>query len=216
MVTAVALVLLTIITRLASPTLQIWNFVPAGAIALYAGARLPKRWSWAVPVVAMILSDIALEYVHPWPYAQLTRWTVYLTLAATTFLGMVSKRPKTALLVPGLGVADDHDVVMVCKRPKTPLWVLPVLSLSASGLFFVTSNLATWAEGQLYPLTFQGLVQCYLAALPFLKNTILADLLGTALLFSLGPVFERAGRAYRVRSSEPSVELVRVDQDHVG
>ena len=192
MVTAVALVLLTIITRLASPTLQIWNFVPAGAIALYAGARLPKRWSWAVPVVAMILSDIALEYVHPWPYPRMTRWTVYLTLAATTWLGMIAKRPKSSL------------------------WVLPVLSLGASGLFFVTSNLATWAEGQLYPLTFQGLVLCYFEAIPFLKNTILADLVGTALLFSLGPVLERVGaRVARASSSKPSVELAPVDRNHV-
>ncbi len=171
MVTGITLVLLAIITRLLSPTYQIWNFVPVGAIALYAGARLPRRWAWAVPMVAMILSDIVLEYVHPWPYPELTRWTVYLTLAATTWLGLIAK------------------------RPKTPLWVLPILSLGASTLFFVTTNLATWAEGQLYPLTAAGLVACYASALEFhfLRNTVLADLLGTALLFGLGPIFERVG-----------------------
>ncbi len=140
----------------------------------------------------MILSDIALEYIHPWPYPQLTRWTVYLTLAATTCLGMVAK------------------------RPKSPLWVLPLLSLGASGLFFVTSNLATWAEGQLYPLTIQGLNLCYIEAIPFLKNTVIADLVGTALLFSVGPVLERVGaRAARALSSRPSVELAPVDRNHV-
>ncbi len=51
MATAVTLVLLTIITRLISPTFQIWNLVPAGAIALYAARAYQSvghgrfRWS---------------------------------------------------------------------------------------------------------------------------------------------------------------------------
>ena len=41
-------------------------------------------------------------------------------------------------------------------------------------------------------MTVQGLVACYVAAIPFFGSTIAADLLGTAVLFGLGPVFERA------------------------
>jgi hypothetical protein len=180
MVTAVSLVLIALITRLVFPVYHIWNFVPVGAMALYAGARLPRRWAWAVPMVAMILSDMVLAYVQPWPYPATTRATVYLTLAATTWLGLIAR------------------------RPKAPLWVLPVLSLCASSLFFVTTNLATWAEGQLYPLTTAGLVACYAAALELSKNTALADLVGTALLFGLGPVIERAAGRLARAWSDPS------------
>ena len=192
MVTALSLVLLALITRLVFPAYQIWNFVPIGAIALYAGARLPRRWAWAVPMVAMILSDIVLDYLQPWPYDQWTRWTVYLTLAATTWLGLIAQ------------------------RPKSPLWVLPVLSVGASTLFFVTTNLATWAEGHLYPLTAAGLVACYYAGLEFLRNSIFANLVGTALLFGLGPVLERAAGRLAQAWSGPSERALNATETHSG
>jgi hypothetical protein len=78
------------------------------------------------------------------------------------------------------------------RRPRRRLALLPALSLGTSLIFFVTSNFATWAEGLLYPRTFSGLMTCYYMALPFLRNTVVADLLGTALLFSIGPILENA------------------------
>jgi hypothetical protein len=184
MVTAITLVVLAVITRLLFPSYHIWNFVPMGAVALYAGSRLPRRWAWAVPIVGMVLSDIVLDYGTHRPVFELTRWTVYLTLAATPWLGRLANRPKFGR------------------------WLLPVLSVGASTLFFVMSNLATWGEGQLYPLTIQGLGQCYYKAIPFFANTVLADLLGTAVLFGLGPVVERAAR----RVARPKRDAVNSHQ----
>jgi hypothetical protein len=168
MITGILLVALAVACRLLSPALHIWNFVPVGAVALYAGARLPRRWAWAVPFVAMVLSDVILDHGRNRPVFELTRWTVYATLAATAWLGLIARSPKV--------------------RP----WMLPGLSLLGSTLFFVTTNFATWAEGQLYPLTWAGLVDCYFAAIPFHRHTVVAELLGTCVLFGLGPVFERA------------------------
>src|SRR5262245_62076319 len=53
MLTAITLVVLAVVCRLLTPVLHGWNFVPMGALALYAGARLPRRWAWVVPIVAM-------------------------------------------------------------------------------------------------------------------------------------------------------------------
>jgi len=177
MLTAIALAVVAILFRLASPILLTWNFVPMGAVALYAGARLPRRWAWLVPVAALILSDIVLDYGMQRPFLYLSRWTIYGTIAATTLLGPIANLPKIGR------------------------WLLPFLSLGGSTLFFLTTNLATWAEGQLYPLTLPGLVECYTLALPFFRPTILADLLGTGLLFGVGPVFERVAR----RLSQPQL-----------
>jgi len=184
MVTAITLVLLAVVSRLIFPMYHLWNFVPAGALALYAGSRLPRRWAWGVPVAAMVLSDLALDYGAHRPVFELTRWTVYATLAATTWLGPIANRPKLGR------------------------WMLPLLSVSASTLFFVTSNLATWAEGQLYPLTGAGLVVCFQMAVPFYQNTVLADLLGTAVLFGFGPAIARAAsRLARAGSRGPDAKL---------
>jgi hypothetical protein len=168
MFTGIVLVGLAVACRLLSPVFHIWNFVPAGAVALYAGSRLPRRWAWAVPLAAMFLSDLILNDGDRYPIFSLARWTVYGTLAATTLLGRVARSPRV--------------------RP----WMLPGLGVSASVLFFVTTNFATWAEGQLYPMTWSGLTTCYVMAIPFFWNTLAADLLGTCVLFGLGPVFERA------------------------
>jgi hypothetical protein len=170
MLTAIVLTVLAILCRLCSPIFHTWNFVPMGAVALYAGSRLPRRWAWLVPVTAIVFSDLLLDFGTPRPLFELSRWTVYATLAATALLGPIANLPKIGR------------------------WLLPILPLSASALFFLTTNLATWAEGRLYPLTLAGLVECYALALPFFGRTIMADLVGTGLLFGLGPVFERLVR----------------------
>ena len=37
------------------------NFVAIGAIALFAGAKLPKRWAFIVPLSIYVLSDLIID-----------------------------------------------------------------------------------------------------------------------------------------------------------
>ena len=52
-------------------------------------------------------------------------------------------------------------------------------------LFFVFTNFAVWASGQLYPRSFEGFLMCYTAAIPFFKNQISGDLFYSTLLFGV-------------------------------
>ena len=56
-------------------------------------------------------------------------------------------------------------------------------SVGAATFFFVVSNLGVWATDGLYPLTFPGLVACYVAAIPFFQNWLVGTLFYSALLF---------------------------------
>ncbi len=56
-------------------------------------------------------------------------------------------------------------------------------SLAAATFFFIVSNFSVWAFDGLYPLTLQGLVTCYIAAIPFFQNWLVATLVYSALLF---------------------------------
>jgi hypothetical protein len=56
-------------------------------------------------------------------------------------------------------------------------------ALLSSLVFFVVTNFGVWAFDSLYPKTFPGLVACYAAAIPFFRNTLLGDLMYTAILF---------------------------------
>ncbi len=66
-------------------------------------------------------------------------------------------------------------------RNNPSLWRVGGVSTAGALLFFIVSNFGVWAEGLLYPKTVQGLVDCYIAALPFLRNSLAGDL-----LFSVG------------------------------
>ena len=50
-------------------------------------------------------------------------------------------------------------------------------------LFFVLTNFGVWALENLYPKTWAGFADCYVAAIPFFCNTLVSNLLYSALLF---------------------------------
>jgi hypothetical protein len=61
-------------------------------------------------------------------------------------------------------------------------WVkLMGMGLLSASVFFVISNFGFWMTGILYPKTAQGLLECYLAAVPFFENQLVGDI-----AFSLG------------------------------
>ena len=41
------------------------NFAPIAALGLFGGAYLPKRYAIIVPLIAMVISDYLLLYIHP-------------------------------------------------------------------------------------------------------------------------------------------------------
>jgi hypothetical protein len=177
MAASVALILIGVLARLV-PHLP--NAAPIGALALYAGARLPRRWAFLIPLAAMAFSDCVLDYWYGvgWPSFGPTRLTIYGTYALIAVLGALPGRDARRLVRVGM-------------------------SAGASTLFYITTNFAVWANDHeaTYPATLAGLVACYVAALPFYGNTLLSDLGGTALLFGLeAPVrrlWERSVRRTR-------------------
>lgn len=142
------------------------NAVAIGAVSLFAGAKLPRRWAWIVPIGSMALADIWLDWgTTNATVFTVSRVTIYLTYVAICFIGQFARW------------LTEH---------KATIAVLP-LSFACSCLFFVTTNFAEWAAGplKLYPHTFAGLVECYASALPFFQNTVYADLAGVTVLFGL-------------------------------
>lgn len=57
-------------------------------------------------------------------------------------------------------------------------------SLAGSILFFVVTNFGVWISSQVtYPHTAAGLMQCYVAAIPFFRNTVAGDLVYVGVMF---------------------------------
>lgn len=65
---------------------------------------------------------------------------------------------------------------------QTPVKVTSYALLSSS-LFFLITNFGVWAMGGMYPMTASGLVNSYVAAIPFFDNQIYGDLFFSGVLF---------------------------------
>jgi hypothetical protein len=71
------------------------------------------------------------------------------------------------------------------RRTENPL-AIGAAALAGSIQFFLITNFAAWiAMGHAYPQTFQGLMQCYAAGVPFYWRTLASDLLYSGGLFGL-------------------------------
>ena len=52
-----------------------------------------------------------------------------------------------------------------------------IFSLVGSILFFIVSNFGVWLLGNLYEKNISGLINCYVLAIPFYKNTLISTLI---------------------------------------
>jgi len=143
-----------------------FSFTPVAAALLYFGARMPRKQMW-IPVVLLAASDVYLTrvtYAYPVTADHFVTWAWY---AAMVLLGGVLIKGFSAIRI---GAA----------------------SLTASVSFFLISNFAVWMVWRdMYPKTFNGLIACYVAGLPFFRNSVVSDLLFTAAFFGIGYLASR-------------------------
>jgi hypothetical protein len=137
-----------------------YNFIPVFSCILLFGACRPKR-EFPIPILALMGVDSFLT-THRYGYAltgdHAITWTWYLVvmILGAAMLGTTVSIPRI------LGV-----------------------SLLASVSFFVVSNLAVWAAWGMYAKTLGGMEACYIAALPFFRNSIVTELVFSLLILGL-------------------------------
>ena len=60
---------------------------------------------------------------------------------------------------------------------------LAITGISGSLIFFIITNFSVWLSDGLYSMTVDGLIQCYIMAIPFFHNTLISTLLFLGILF---------------------------------
>ena len=68
-------------------------------------------------------------------------------------------------------------------RNRIKIGSVLLATLVSSLLFFVVTNFAVWIGSPFYPQNFAGLIECYIAGLPFLNNGVLGDLFYNTIFF---------------------------------
>ncbi|MCE2495070.1 MAG: hypothetical protein J4F31_00550 [Flavobacteriales bacterium] len=144
------------------------NFTALGAIALFAGAKIGKQYlDFLIPVAALWLSDLLVNNIL---YAAYYDSFIFFTEG---FMYMAISMVLS---------------VMVGRLVLSKMTTCRLLSgtLISSVLFFVITNFGVWmATTPGYPQSFQGLMLCYEAAIPFFRNEFLGTLVYSGVFFGL-------------------------------
>ncbi len=129
------------------------NFTPIAAIALFGGTFLKRKDLAFLIPVAAMLLSDVVLGFHT------TMFPVY-----ASFIAIV-----------GMGLFLQNRLTVVNTLTA---------SLASSVLFYLVTNFASWTSGLMpYPLNAAGLMQSYVAGLPFLFNGMMGDLFYNSVLF---------------------------------
>ena len=129
------------------------NFTPIAAMGLFGAVYFNKRYAISVPLAAMLISDFLIGF-YEWQLMA----AVYGSFLLITIIGFWVRNNKSSYKV--IAAAPLSSVV-----------------------FFLITNFAVWAFTPWYAKTFTGLMQTFLLAIPFFKNTLLGDLFYVSLFF---------------------------------
>jgi hypothetical protein len=167
------------------------SIAPMGALALFCGAHFRNRWlALGIPLGSMLCGDVLIGlFHHDMAFGfHFLMPVIYACYAFNVLMGIGLQKywDRVKSFYRNRGDAGSD----LGERGTTPAplttYALPVAGTTLFGalVFFLATNLADWYYFDTYAKTWQGLVDCYVAAIPFFRRgTLLADILGSALLF---------------------------------
>ena len=164
------------------------NFAPLAALALCSAVYFPPKLKFTVPLGALFISDLFLNYHYGASLVQMEMIGHYLGLALVGLIGLA---------------LQNHASF------KT---LLPA-SLVGSTIFYLITNIFSWLSDPGYGKTFAGLIQALTVGLPqysatptwmFFRNTLLSDLFFT-LVFVACMNFGRKTSRARAGAALPRV-----------
>jgi hypothetical protein len=116
------------------------NFAPIGAIALFAGVYLPKRWNFIIPLIVILITDYFLKY-----YGLLMLFT-YGTYILMTLLGQIYKKYRIDMPIVGsilFFIVSNFGFWVVFKGSliNTYIMAIPFFKATLVSDFLYTSGL---------------------------------------------------------------------------
>lgn len=130
-----------------------WNFTAIGAMALFGGTYVSSKRMSLLVPMIALFLSDLVLGLHSGMF-----W-VYGAFALIVMLGWT------------------------LKNKEANVFRISGITLLSSVLFFAITNFGVWMMGGFYPKTAEGLVACYVAAIPFFTNQVMGDVFFVALMF---------------------------------
>ena len=166
------------------------NFTPIAALTLFGAAYLPRKYALILPLIAIAVSDYLLLYINPFGEKIFNFTQIYpLTAAFHDTTGWV----WVSLMISGL-----LGLLLQKKRGFVRVGTVTIISALQ---FYLLTNFGVWAAGA-YARHLWGLSASYVAALPFLRWTLLGDFFYTTSFFGL---YEIAIRSASKKPARPKL-----------
>ncbi|MFC2100472.1 DUF6580 family putative transport protein [Bacteroidota bacterium] len=148
----ISIIIIGAILRL---VIDIPNFTPIAAIALFGGAYLSRKYlAFILPLLILFITDLLIGF-----YDIEVMIPVYLSFLIVVSIGLYIRR-------------------------RLSVGSIILASISSSLIFFLITNFAVWVSGMVgYPMSFGGLLEAYFAGLPFLRFEIIGTLSFNTILF---------------------------------
>ncbi len=180
---AAGLIIMAGAARIINHELHLYNFAPVCALGLFSGAIIKDRKvALLLPILAQLMGDLYFALFTQWQgFYGIEQACVYAGLLVVTLIGSGMGQPK-ALKVLGY-------------------------TLGGSVVFFLLSNFGVFLAMSFgktdlyhYGTGFTGLMNTYVAAIPFFKNTLIGEFSGSILLFGAYFLLQQAmeGKAQKV------------------
>ncbi|MGH8477456.1 MAG: DUF6580 family putative transport protein [Burkholderiales bacterium] len=140
-----------------------------------------KRVAFLVPLAAMLMSDLAIGLLTGDRSLGLRGSipVVYGSFALIVCLGFWLRRRRNSVPIAGAFLAGSVTSIIL-------------------------TNFGVWALGSWYSKTWDGLVACYVAAIPFFHNTLLGDAVYVIVLFGGLALAEKGWSVLREREFAPA------------
>jgi hypothetical protein len=124
-----------------------------------SGVLFRKQWAVTITLLGLIFSDIILGLIYH--TAMFGLWTLF------TYSGFA----LIAFFAPSFSLPRSRGSARV---GGFNIWVYLALSTLA---YWVWTNFGIWLTTPWYPHTTEGLSLCFTAALPFLRNALIGNIL---------------------------------------
>jgi len=118
--------------------------------------------------------------------------------------------PLAAMLLSDIALSSIEPMTYVCflltvalgmlLRDRVSVGPVTIAAVAASVMFFLLSNGWVWLGGTMYPHNSAGLIECYVAGLPFAQNMLVGNLFYCGVLFGGMEACQCAWPALRRRS----------------
>ena len=140
------------------------NLTPLVALSLCGGAFFQSKWLVALPLVAFVVSDVALNAIYGAPLVNAHTFMAFLILGCLVGLGLWLRKGNRALPV--------------------------MLGATIGGVlaFYLVTNTGSFFTNPAYPRSFEGWVQCLTVGVPGFAPTwtfLLKSLVGNTVFAAI-------------------------------